>query len=172
MTIAETHAETQAYYKDLAQNHKQTCDQFRAFFAKFDVIYDKLKTRDRALAKFIHYFEKLRKIKEDRSVRNSVAGDVSRASKDAEYLARNEKKYQVAFATFQQQNNWLYNEVTDLIRNKYKALTPIVIRFISVAQSFFGKAGSSFAKLTNIQDRGQAREMQEVQPQSLEPASY
>jgi hypothetical protein len=59
--------------------------------------------------------------------------------------------------------------VTDLIRNKYKALTPIVIRFISVAQSFFGKAGSSFAKLTNIQDRVQGREMQEVQPQSVEP---
>jgi hypothetical protein len=93
MTIAETHAETQGYYKDLSQNHKQTCDQFRAFFAKFDMIYDKLKTRDKALAKFIHYFEKLRKIKEDRSVRNSVGGDSGKVSKDAEYLARNEKKY-------------------------------------------------------------------------------
>ena len=88
--------------------------------------------------------------------------------KEEEKLARNEKKYQTSWGTFTQQNNWLYTEVTDLIRNKYKVMTPIVIRFISVAQSFFSKVGNSFARLSQIQDRSryQQVELQDQQPQS------
>lgn len=51
---------------------------------------------------------------------------------------------------FQQQNNWLYTEITDLIRNKYKTMTPLVIRFISVASAFFAKASMTFGKLSGI----------------------
>lgn len=49
-------------------NHKQTCDQYKAFFAKFDVIYVKLKQRDKSLETFKHYFEKLRKMREDQKI--------------------------------------------------------------------------------------------------------
>lgn len=46
-------------------NHKATCDQFKLYFGKFDVIFLKLKQRDKSLTTFVHYYEKLRKIKED-----------------------------------------------------------------------------------------------------------
>lgn len=65
-SITQTHSEAGQLYKDLIGNHKQTCDQFRVFFGKFDVIFNKLKQRDKSLETFKHYFEKLRKIKEDK----------------------------------------------------------------------------------------------------------
>ena len=63
-SITQSHSETALHYKDLMLNHKQTCDLFKAFFIKFDVIFDKLKQRDKSLAKFIHYFEKVRKLRD------------------------------------------------------------------------------------------------------------
>jgi hypothetical protein len=54
---------------------------------------------------------------------------------------------------FQGHNNWLYKEIGDVIRNKYKELTPVVIQFISTAQSFFSKAGQSFSRLSQIYDK-------------------
>jgi hypothetical protein len=156
-TIQQVHSESNQYYKDFMANHKQTSDQFKVFFAKFDMIFSKLKTRDKSLEVFKHYFDKVKKMREDFKFNKSQAGasavDPAKLGKEEEKLARNEKKYQTAWGTFTQQNNWLYTEVTDLIRNKYKTLTPMVIRFISVAQAFFAKAGTSFGSLGAIQDR-------------------
>jgi hypothetical protein len=45
-------------------NHKQTFDQFKVFFGKFDVIFQRLKVRDEALKKFIYYFDKIKKLKD------------------------------------------------------------------------------------------------------------
>jgi hypothetical protein len=70
-SIKETHGEADQHFKDFMLNHKATCEQFRVYFSTFDVIYAKLKQRDKSLEVFKHYFEKLRKLKEDRSVRNS-----------------------------------------------------------------------------------------------------
>ena len=64
-TIQTTHAEASQYYKDFMVNHKQTCDQYKVFFSKFDVIFAKLKQRDKSLETFKHYFEKIRKLRED-----------------------------------------------------------------------------------------------------------
>jgi hypothetical protein len=69
-------------------NHKETSEQFRVYFAKFDVILAKLKLRDKSLETFKHYFEKIRKMKEDRSVRSSVALEPAKLAKEEEKVAR------------------------------------------------------------------------------------
>jgi len=68
LSIHQTHAETAQYYKDFMLNHKQTSDKFSQFFSKFDVIYKRLKERDKALEKVKHYHEKLKKLKEQNLV--------------------------------------------------------------------------------------------------------
>jgi hypothetical protein len=37
-----------------------------------------------------------------------------------------------------------------MVKNKYKAFTPLVIKFISVASQFFSKAATTFAQVSNI----------------------
>lgn len=41
--VQQTHLETAQYYKEFMVNHKQTCDQFKVYFQKFDEIYALLK---------------------------------------------------------------------------------------------------------------------------------
>ncbi len=91
--IQQSHTETNQYYKDFMLNHKQTCDQFKVFFTKFDVIYVKLKQRDKSLEKFKYYFEKVRKLREDnKHKKNNLSGaaaiDPAKLSKEEEKLAR------------------------------------------------------------------------------------
>jgi hypothetical protein len=71
-------------------NHKTTCDQFKVFFAKFDSVYTKLKQRDKSLDTFKHYFEKTRKLKEERQFRNSNSS--GSASVDTAKLAKEEER--------------------------------------------------------------------------------
>lgn len=85
-SINQVHGEAAQHFKDFSMNHKATCDQFRVYFAKFDVIFAKLRQRDKSLDTFKHYFEKLRKMKEDKSVRSSVALDPARLAKEEEKL--------------------------------------------------------------------------------------
>lgn len=68
-SITQTHNEAAGHFKDFMLNHKTTTDQFKVFFSKFDVIFAKLKLRDKALETFKHYFEKMRKLREDRQLK-------------------------------------------------------------------------------------------------------
>ena len=97
-TIQTTHAEASQYYKDFMVNHKQTCDQYKVFFSKFDMIFAKLKQRDKSLETFKHYFEKIRKLREDlqhikKNLTGAAAMDPAKLQKEEEKVARNEKKY-------------------------------------------------------------------------------
>ena len=59
----------------------------------------------------------------------------------------------MALKTFQALNNALYSEISELIKTKYKAITPTIIHFIAVAQLFFSKSGNLFAKVASIKDK-------------------
>ena len=70
-------------------NHKQTCDQFKVYFQKFDEIYAILKQRDKAFDLFKHYFDKMKQLKEDNTVsRSSVAKDPTRLAKEEQRIVR------------------------------------------------------------------------------------
>lgn len=60
-----------------------TCDKFKEFFKKFDVVYAKLKQRDKALQLFKHYHEKLKDLKEKHLVNtSSIARDPTKLAKE------------------------------------------------------------------------------------------
>ena len=59
-------------------------------------------------------------------------------------LIKNEKKYDESMKEFNILNNSCYNDMKDIISNKYKALTPVVLRFIQVSQLFFKKMSFAF----------------------------
>lgn len=87
--IQQTHTETAQYYKEFITNHKQTCDQFKVYFSKFDEIYGLLKQRDKAFDLFKHYFEKMKQLKEENQVsRSSMAKDPTKLAKEEQRIVR------------------------------------------------------------------------------------
>eukprot|EP00347_Sterkiella_histriomuscorum_P008038 403346612 len=150
--INQTHEEADKLYKDFLNNQQQTCLLFKTITTKFEIFHIKLKNRDKALETFKHYHEKMEKLKQDSYVK-SKSGDPSVAAKDAEAIARNEKKFDESLKAFNMLNNSCYNDINDFIKNQYKALTPIVIRFSQVAQVFFSKMSNTFQPLTTLVDR-------------------
>lgn len=69
------------------QNHKITSQQFKEFFQKFDVMFMKLKQRDKSLASFKHYFDKIRSLREEhhhiiKNMTGAAAPDPAKMAKD------------------------------------------------------------------------------------------
>ncbi len=51
---------------------------------------------------------------------------------------------------FETLNGLTFNDGNDLINNKFKSLTPLVIKFILTNTTFYQKTGSAFKALQNI----------------------
>lgn len=89
LAVQQSHAEGAQYYKDFMLNHKQTCDKFNQFFAKFEIISKRLKERDKALEKVKHYHEKLKTLKEQNLVsQSSLTKDPAKLAKEEQRVAR------------------------------------------------------------------------------------
>ena len=89
IAVQQSHTEGAQYYKDFIQNHKLTCDKFNQFFAKFEIIYKRLKERDKALEKVKHYHDKLKTLKEQNLVsQSSLSKDPAKLAKEEQQVIR------------------------------------------------------------------------------------
>jgi hypothetical protein len=89
LAVQQSHAEGAQYFKDFMQNHKQTCDKFNQFFAKFEIIFKRLKERDKALEKVKHYHEKLKTLKEQNLIsQSSLSKDPAKLAKEEQRVTR------------------------------------------------------------------------------------
>ncbi|CDW82897.1 UNKNOWN [Stylonychia lemnae] len=161
--INQTHEETSKLYKEFLANQQQTVIQFKMISQKFELLFAKLKNRDKSLEKFKHYYDKIQKLKEQNQLKGRST-DPKEDAKHAEAVQRvtylnvliqqqNDKKYTEALTQFNALNNSCYNDINDIIRNKYKILTPIVIRFTQVSQVFFSKMSGAFQSVNMLQDK-------------------
>lgn len=89
LAIQQSHAEGAQYYKDFMLNHKQTCDKFNQFFGKFEIIFKRLKERDKALEKVKHYHDKLKTLKEQNLIsQSSLSKDPTKLAKEEQRVTR------------------------------------------------------------------------------------
>ena len=59
--------------------------------------------------------------------------DPTKLAKEEQRIIRNDTKYQNSYNTFNTLNSKLFKDISDIIKDKYKAMTPVVIKFISTA---------------------------------------
>ncbi|CDW75423.1 UNKNOWN [Stylonychia lemnae] len=156
--VSKSHDENLPIYKSFIVRLEEVYKEFTVFFVKFDALYSKLNTRDEAFEKFKHYYRKLENMNQDRNfmIKKGIQDSITDA-KDLEVIARvssyclislqNEKKYAASYQEFLRLNKPMYLEIQDLVYQKYTKVTPIAMKFIKEASSFFAQMSSNYSGL-------------------------
>lgn len=117
-------------------------ETFRVYSNKYPICQNMISRRNEAYKKWIHYSDKLQKIRPATDSRSKAK------------IPRNENKLQLAIRNFESINNEAHKMMTELAINKQKVLNPCMTKMFAENLSFFRKMRNAFSAANAVDIEG------------------